>query len=306
MSQYRHYIEIHLAVLLFGGAGLFGKLLSLSSGSIVLGRAFFGAVFIFLLNLFLSWLENRKKAPLDIIIDQSFISKTLLLQQFKPSSNKDLYLFVLMGGILAFHWNAFFESIQCASVSIGVLTFSTFPIFTILLASWFNKEKFILSDLFLALVAFGGIALILPSFDFNTPSFQGILWGIASGFSFAFLTIMNKRMVINYSSNCISFYQNWIAALILIPFFGREVLFANIRDWYGLILLGILFTGIAHTLFINSLNGLKAQTTSLIANLEPVYGIFLAWFFLGEKIHFRIIIGGSIILLVAFYATQKR
>lgn len=276
----RHYLEVHLAVMLFGGAGIFGKLVHIPAGGIVLGRAFLGALFIFFL-------------------------KKILQESFLPSSKKDVGIFALLGGILAFHWVAFFLSIQLSSVAIGVLTFSTFPIFTTLLEPIVNKESIKLQNLLLALIAFAGVALVMPSMDFQQQDTQGVLWGMASGISFSFLALISKGMLTQYSSNTVSFYQNGIAALILAPFFTQSILAGTLSDWGYLLVLGIVFTGIAHTLFINSMKSLRAQTASLIASLEPVYGIALAWIVLNEIPTLKMLLGGALILGVAFYATIR-
>jgi drug/metabolite transporter (DMT)-like permease len=291
------YAKLHLAVLLFGGAGLFGKLIHLSSGGIVLGRAFLGALFVFLFSQILDWLSQKKEG--------SSKPKAISFKQFQPKSTKDLFLFSLLGAILAFHWIAFFEAIQRSNVAIGVLTFSTFPIFTTLLAPFFNKEKLQLSDLLLAFIAFSGVALVLPNLSFDNDYTQGALWGIAAGASFAVLTLLSKGMIEEYTSNCISFYQNGIAALFLMPFFTSDIFAGTERDWIYLLLLGLVFTAIAHTLFINSMKTIKAKTVSLIASLEPLYAILLAGIFLEETPTPRMYLGGFVILVVAFYAMSK-
>lgn len=284
------YLKIHLAVFLFGGAGLFGKLINLSSGGIVLGRAFLGAVFIFLFS---------------VLINNNYSKLTKPTQQFIPKSTKDLLTFGYLGIILAFHWIAFFEAIQSSNVAIGVLTFSTFPIFTTFLEPFFNKETLQLEDVFLAMIALVGVAFVLPNFEFNDRYTQGALWGIASGASFAVLTLLSKRMIKGYTSAAVSFYQNGIAGLVLMPFFLSDILRGTEKDWLYLLLLGLLFTAIAHTLFISSMHSLKAKTASLIASLEPLYAILLAWFFLGEVPTIKMFLGGFVILSVAFYAMSK-
>jgi drug/metabolite transporter (DMT)-like permease len=296
-SKKAAYIKVHLAVFLFGGAGLFGKLIDLSSGAIVLGRAFLGAFFVFLFSQILDWHTQKKEVTTNRKINP--------FQQFQPKSKKDLFVFGLLGAILAFHWIAFFEAIQLSNVTIGVLTFSTFPIFTTLLEPFFNKERLHFQDVVLAFIAFVGVTLVLPSLSFDNNYTQGALWGIASGASFAVLTLLSKRMIEGYTSNCVSFYQNGIAALLLMPFFALDILAGTGKDWIYLLLLGLIFTAIAHTLFINSMKDIKAKTASLIASLEPLYAIILAGIFLGETPTIKMCFGGFIILGVAFYAMSK-
>ncbi|CAA6826771.1 MAG: EamA-like transporter family protein [uncultured Aureispira sp.] len=291
------YFNVHVAVVLFGGAGLFGKWIDLSSGAIVLGRAFLGAFFIFLFSQILDWYALKKEAAPN--------SRTISFKQFQPKSTKDLLVFGLLGAILAFHWVAFFEAIQRSTVAIGVLTFSTFPIFTTLLEPFFSKEKLQFSDVLLACIAFLGVLLVLPTLSFQHHYTQGALWGLAAGASFAILTLLSQRMIEGYSSNCVSFYQNGIAALFLLPFFAADLLAGTKRDWIYLLLLGLIFTAIAHTLFIHSMKIIPAKTASLIASLEPLYAIVFACFFLGEIPTRSMYLGGLMTLGVAFYAMSK-
>jgi len=276
--QNKNLLEIHIAVLFFGLAGLFGKLILLPPLVIVLGRVIFAAIFLAMLALYLQ--------------------QNLLLNQKKDY----LYLFI-MGVILAIHWWTFFQAIRVSTVAVGLLTYSTFPIFVTFLEPYFFKEKIKRADIFLALVTFLGVILVIPRFEIADNITRGALWGIASGFTFALLSILNREYIKKYSSLAIAFYQDSAAAVVLLPFlFLREFTF-TLKDILLLVLLGVCFTGIAHTLFIKGLTKVRAQTASIIACLEPVYGIVIAIFLLGEIPGLRVGLGGILILGTGFYAT---
>ncbi|MGA8180157.1 MAG: DMT family transporter, partial [Desulfobacterales bacterium] len=166
MTPKRHgMVEIHLAVLLFGLAGLFGKLLSLSPFIIVLGRTFFAALTL--------------SAAL-------FYAKT----QIRPKTKQDLAVLIFLGIILAIHWTTFFHAIQISTVAVGLLTFSTFPIFVTFMEPYFFNEKLRRFDILTAGSVVLGLILIVPSFDFKNHITQGAFWGIISGFTFAVLSIL--------------------------------------------------------------------------------------------------------------------
>ncbi len=277
-SQNKNLLEIHIAVLFFGLAGLFGKLILLPPLVIALGRVIFAAIFLVLLAC--------------------YFKQNLQLNQKKDY----LYLFI-MGIILALHWWTFFQAIRVSTVAVGLLTYSTFPIFVTFLEPYFFKEKIKRSDIFLALMTFLGVMLVIPRFELVNNITQGALWGITSGFTFAVLSLLNRGYVKKYSSLVIAFYQDSAAAIVLLPFlFLRELTF-TLKDILLLALLGVCFTGIAHTLFIKGLTNVKAQTASIIACLEPVYGIVIAIFLLGEVPGLRVVLGGILILGTGFYAT---
>ncbi|NOS67600.1 MAG: DMT family transporter [Candidatus Peribacteraceae bacterium] len=271
--------EIHISVLLFGLSGLFAKFIDLPSIVIVFGRVFFASLALGVL------LMIRK-------------------QSIRLSSWKEYAVLSSLGVVLALHWWAFFESIQIASVAIGVIMYSTFPIFVSLLEPLFSRKRLLGRDVVLALVTFGGIVLAIPSFDYGSGVLEGSLIGLISGVSFALLSIFNRRHVQKRDSAVIALYQDVIAAVILLPAALTFPGTFSIRDILLLVLLGVVFTAMAHALFIQGMKHMEAKTASVIAGLEAVYGIVFAVILLSEIPSLRTILGGLIVLLASMYATM--
>lgn len=273
-------LEIHLAVLLFGLAGIFGKLISLPSPLIVLGRVFFSSLFLFLLMFYF------KKG-------------------FGLKEKKHYLHLIIMGIILAIHWTTFFQSIQVSTVAIGLLTFATFPIWVTFLEPYFFTERIELFDILTAFITFLGIVLVVPRFELGHNLTQGVLWGLISSFTYAILSMLNRKYVQDYSSSIIAFYEQFIAMIVLAPFLLVYKPSLEPRDILLTALLGVVFTGIAHTLFIKGLKNIRTQVAGIISCLEPVYGILLAIFLIKEIPALRELAGGMIILGTALYATIK-
>lgn len=264
--------EIHLAVLLFGAAGLFGKWLSISPFIIVLGRVFFAA---FSLAILL-WISGRKK-PLFL--------------------REDMLYFILLGFILSVHWVSFFKSIQISTVAVGLLSFSAYPVFTTFLEPLFTKERIVKLNIFLSLFCLFGVFLIIPKFDLQNSTYTGVLWGVFSGFTFSLLTIINRKLAQKHSSIVIAFNQNFFSTLFLIPLLFIISFPLTSKNLLLLLILGVACTALSHTLFIKGMKNIKAQTASLIHTLEPVYGIIFAFLFLKETPSNRTLLGGIIVLL---------
>jgi drug/metabolite transporter (DMT)-like permease len=279
-ARFKNLTEIHLAVLLFGAAGLAGKITGLHPLIIVFGRVLFASFSLLIIILFL-----RIKLRIN---------------------KKDYFLFALAGILLAFHWFAFFECIRLTTVAIGLLTYSIFPVFVIFMEPIVSRERLQIADVFLALTGFTGVIIIIPEFSFTNQYTMGIIWGVFSGLSFAILSLFNKRYVKKYRSLVITFYEDLWATLVLLPFIFIHPLYLTMQSILGLIVLGIVFTAIAHTFFVEGMKHLKAKTAGLIANLEPFYGIILALVILGEMPGIRVIAGGIVILSVTVYATLKK
>ena len=189
------------------------------------------------------------------------------------------------GIVLAVHWLSFFAAIQVSTVAVGLLGYASFPLFTLLAERVFFARRMRRREGLTALLVTAGIALLVPEFSLANPVVQGLGWGLVSGFTFALLVVMNRRWAGTRSATDIAFWQNAFAALALLPFAlaapwaigtigGREIML--------LIVLGLVCTALAHTLFIGGLAVVSSHTASVIAALEPVYGIVLAFAFLGE------------------------
>jgi len=280
MAKKQSLFEIHVAVILFGLAGLFGKWLFLSPLIIVLGRVFFASLALLLFFL---------------------LSK----QNIRISPTKNHALFVLLGFILAVHWAAFFQSIQISTVAVGLLSYSSFPVFTAFLEPLFFKEKIEMSAIFYAFLCVIGIFLIIPRFDLNNSVYQGVLWGLFAGFTFSILTILNRKLSKRYSSLLITFYQDFWATLFLFPFFFIMHPRLDSRDILLLLILGIFCTALSHSLFIKGMRHIKAQTAAIISSLEPVYGIIMALLILNEVPSMRVVLGGIVILGTTFAVTWR-
>lgn len=269
---------LHLAVLLFGAAGLFGKLLTLHASTIVLGRVLFAA-------LVLGGVLRARGEPL------------------MPSSRRDLAGFVGLGLLLAFHWVAFFRAIQLSSVAVGLVTYSTFPVFVALLEPALLGERWRWRDLAAAALTLVGVTLVVPGFDWGSAMTRGAFWGVVAGLTFALLSLANRGYGRRYGALTLTFHQVAWATLALLPLAGGELLGAGMRDLLLLVLLGVVFTALAHGLFVFALAHVRARVASVVAALEPVYGIVLAAAFLGETPSGATLLGGGLILATAAWVS---
>jgi len=271
-------IHLHSSALLFGMAGLFGFWLTLNPLLIVLGRVFFASVTL----LFI--LKYKKQS--------------LGLKSWRDGRN-----FLLLGFLLAFHWTAFFQAIQLSTLAIALFSFSTFPLFTLLLEALLLKVPLRWQNFLLVLVSLWGLYFVVPIINWSQSPNEilGLLWGLASALSFALLAIANRTLSNSYGAWQISFHQDIWATLFLLPFLfllDYQVSFADIGL---LILLGTIFTALAHGLYISSLKEINATTASLVIALEPVYGVIAALVLFNEMPSIRTILGGLLILSASLY-----
>lgn len=272
-SRERGLLSTHLAVALFGLAGVLGKLTGLPAPLIVLGRVIYAGLALALVAL-------ARDVPL------------------RPKRPRDAVLLITQGGVLALHWTAFFQSINVSNVAIGLLSFSSFPFFTAAIEPLVLRQRPSRVQVVAAGIVLLGVYLLVPSLSLQNSDTVGVLWGLLAGATFAALSVMNRLLGRDYPSIAISLYQDGTAALLLLPvllILHPAALFTW-RTQLLLAVLGLVCTALAHTLFIEGMRSITAQLASLIASLEPVWGILFALLLLDEIPSGRTLLGGAIIV----------
>jgi drug/metabolite transporter (DMT)-like permease len=272
--------SLQFSVMLFGGASIFGALLPLNPFLLVWGRTAWAVLFLMLLVYL-----NKEKINF---------------------SKKENYLNALvLGVILAIHWTSFFQSIQMANVAVAVLTFSSFPLFTMFLSPLFKFGKITQKNIFSALLIIAGIGIMVPLGDWEGLYLYGILWGLLSALSFSLLVLTNKKISSGFGPFEQAFWQNAAVSVLLLPVLFFYEINLNLKEHFYWMILGTVFTGLSHGLYVYGLKGTDAQKASLYAALEPVYAILWALIFLGQIPGLREILGGLIILFAVRIGTKN-
>jgi drug/metabolite transporter (DMT)-like permease len=269
---------LHFAVLLFGFAGLFGKWLALPPAAIVLGRTLVAAA---VLGLLVAARRERPRFATGLAVN---------------------------GAVLAVHWVAFFEAIRVSTIAVGLLGFASFPLFVLVLERLILGRRWQRIEALTALMVATGLIVLVPRFAWEERTVQGLAWGILSGFTFALLAVRSRRYATTHAPAAVALWQNAFAALVLLPFIVGGVVAMpapTARDVGLLLVLGIACTALAHTLFIASLRRVSAHTASVVAALEPVYGIALAAWLLAEHPSPRTLAGAALIVGAALVATRR-
>lgn len=308
----RSLISVHVAVALFGAAGLFARIIDWPSPALVLARVSIAALGLTTVLL--------------------VVERGRLWRVIRPAPG--WLRLPLLGLLLAVHWVTFFHAIQVSSVAVGLLAFASFPIFTALLEPLAPGGSALdRTTLTATVIVTLGIALIVPDIDPADPVTRGVFWGVVSGLTFALLSLGNRALVSRWGPLRLALHQNlWaavaltlgitvalMAAPIAAPFSapGLAVGATSARmpllpphappptEWAAVILLGLVFTAGAHALFIAGLRRVTASRAAVIATLEPVYGIMLAALWLGERPGLRVLTGGTLVLAAALWVTRR-
>lgn|SRR5690606_3714343 len=281
---------LHITVLIWGFTGILGVLIQTSALHLVWYR-----VLIASLSL-MAYFWFKKKSYR--------VSRKQLLQ----------YLFT--GGLVGLHWILFFSAIKVSTVSVTLVCLSSVTLFTAFLEPVIKRQKIAGIDIITGLVIILGIYLI---FRFETEYMLGIILGVSAAFLASIFAIINSNLVSKGSAPVISFYEMlgaflWISLYMLITRQFDQGLALNMSDLVYLILLGTVCTATAYVLAVQVMKELSAFTVALATNLEPIYGIMLAWLFFGtaEEMSLGFYAGAVVVLGTVFVypyaktAHQKR
>lgn len=259
-SSIQYLILLHIVVLIFGFTGILGKLISIPAELLVWYRMLIAS---FSLAIYL--LIRRKS----LVLKRSGRLKV-----------------IGVGFIIAAHWIFFFEAIKQSNVSVTLAALATASLFTALLEPIFFKRKLHYYELVLGGIVILGLYFI---FQFETDNAFGILLGVIAAFLASLFTVINGKLIKEYDSERISLYElsGGVIAISIYFLLGLSnepfTLEIPLSDILYLLLLGIVCTAFAFVASVEVMKELTPFTVSLSINLEPVYGIIMAFLFFGEE-----------------------
>jgi drug/metabolite transporter (DMT)-like permease len=249
------FFQLHIAVLLAGLTGILGKLITLNEGLLVWWRLFITAVSLWLLA------AVRRQ---DIRIDR-----------------RDLWRIIGIGGIAALHWVCFYGSIKYSNVSVALLCFSAVGFFTAIIEPLVLGHRLDVVELLLGLLVIVGIFFI---FQVDPHYKTGIAIGLVSSLFASIFPVLNKPILRRVPPGTVTLYElsgGCLVLTLLMPFylqlFPAPSLVPGLGDLGWLLVLSWVCTVLAFNLQMFALQKISAFTVSLSYNLEPVYGILLAF-----------------------------
>lgn len=251
---------LHFIVLIFGFTGIIGKLITIDSEPLVWWRMLIALVAIAVF---------MKLARIPTV-----------------ASKRTIALLLLTGVITAAHWIAFFEAIKVSTVSVTLACLSTAALFTALIEPIFFKRRVSGVELLMGLAIVGGLLLI---FSFETQYALGITLGLVSAFLAASFTVLNGIFIRKEKPSRIALYE-MIGGVLAITVYlaargkiGMDFFSISSYDWLWLLILGVVCTAFAFVASVKVMETITPFTVSLSINMEPVYGIVLAWLIFGEE-----------------------
>jgi drug/metabolite transporter (DMT)-like permease len=279
------YLIMQFCTLLWGFTAILGKLIELPAIVLVWWRLLITTVIL--------WLVPQ------------------LFKKARAIPKKILQQLIVVGGLVGLHWICFYGSIKLANASVGLVCMASTAFFTSLIEPYILKTPFQRYELILGLLLIPGMALVANDLDFKMITGFGV--GLMSAFLGAIFSTLNKKIIDSGSTapeNLVITFVELGSALVLVsailPFIWvsqpNMQWMPTQKDGVYLLILSVVCTILPYTIWLNAMKHLSAFTANVMLNMEPVYGIALAWLILQEnqELSPRFYVGVGLILATIF------
>ncbi|WP_379965915.1 DMT family transporter [Epilithonimonas sp. UC225_85] len=271
-----YLLRLHFIVFLWGFTAILGKLILAEAQVLVFYRMLFAAVFLYL------YLRLIKK-------DSIKVPKNLLLK------------LIGIGSVMAFHWLFFFQSIKVSNVSIALSCLSLSTLFAALIEPLVFRRKPDWAEVVIGIIIVICISLI---FNAELKYKEGIIYGILCALFGTIFSVLNGKMFGKTSSGNIIFYEiagGWFIISLFFLFTGQisSVSEISYTDIALVLLLASVFTAYPMFESVKLMKFISPFTLILTVNLEPVYGIILAFFIFGASEHMSPVFYGASFVMIA-------
>ena len=260
-SVRRAYLELHLAVLLFGFTAILGKVITLTALVLVWWRVLLTAVSLL---------------PL--------VDLRVALRTIPPARLRRM---ALIGTIIAVHWVTFYGAIKLSNASVTLVCMATTSFFAAFLEPWILRTPLRRLEVGLGILIVPGMALIVGTL--SADMWWGVAVGLTSALLAALFSILNKQIVDSADTKVITFLEMsaaWGFLSLVLPVYlllaPHTAFWPSGNDIWYLAILVLLCTTLAFLLNLRALQHISAFAATLTVNLEPVYGILLAALLLQE------------------------
>lgn len=275
-DKLKSYLHLHLIVFIWGFTAVLGALISIPADEIVWYRMLMASVF---LGFYIGFSKKSFR-----------ITWTSLLQ------------LTLVGLLIALHWIFFFHAIHVSNVSITLSVFSLGAFLASLLEPLFYGRKVLWYEVFFGIIILVALSVIM---QVEMGYLKGMIYAFVSIVLGVLFTLFNGKLIQKHDSAVITFYEFLAGVLFISCYFVFQNKFTldffnvSLTNWSLLFLLSSICTAYAFTASVKVMKQLSPYTVMLTTNLEPVYGIILAFFIIGEKEKMSVSFYGGALLIIA-------
>lgn len=224
---------------------------------------------------------------------------------------QDLYRFALLGilGVGGANFTYYF-TIKESTVATAILLQYTAPLLVLGYAALSGEEALTPVKFWAAVVSLLGCFFAVGAYDVGTLRLGpiGLLSGIGSVITFAFMSIYIRHLVMRYSVWTVTIYTFAFASLfwlVVNPPWAVAAADVSGETCGALSVLAITSVLIPHTAFFSGLRYIVPARAVITSTLEPIVAIASAAFFLGEYLNLMQIVG-AVLVLGAIVVLQLR
>lgn len=271
------------AMSIFGTIGIFVRAIPLSPAAIACFRGAVGCLFL----LTFMAVTGKKRCWADI--------------------KRNLLLLLLSGAAIGVNWILLFEAYKYTTIAIATVCYYMAPVLLVL-ASPLVGERLAPRRLACIAVALLGLTCVSGVLKGSLPSgseLMGLALGIGAAVLYASVMLLNKKIgqIAPYDKTVV---QLGAAAMVVLPYLlltgGCDLSAMTGGAWMLLLIVGIVHTGIAYTLYFGALQKLSAQTAAVFSYIDPVAAVLLSALLLKESLDLLSVIGAILVLGSALYS----
>ncbi|MCZ6586513.1 MAG: DMT family transporter [Alphaproteobacteria bacterium] len=210
---------------------------------------------------------------------------------------RDAYVAIALGVVTAVYSFAILSAIEKLGVSLAVLIFFLFPLFTSLIVAVMGWEKLTNTTMVAAVIAFAGLALTL-GVDSENLAVNGIIYGLIGAFGLAVVSAVSSRVIRSGDSRPVTLYIVTTAAIVFIAlslFRGDFQLPQTSEGWVGYVGTSV-FYAIGIIIYFATIAFIGPAKTALFSYVEPLFTMAAAFVFLGELLMPLQIVGALIVV----------
>lgn len=259
-NKSKSLLHFHFIVFIFGFTAILGSLISVNSYQIVWFRVLIAAI--------------------TIIVVIKILKKSIQI------SLSQLLMLVFCGFLISLHWVFFFKAIKVSNVSVTLSILSLGAFITSFLEPFFYKKKIVKYEVIFGIIVAVGTIIV---FKTQLHYLEGIIYALIAVLFSVFFTLINGKIINYLPSITISFYELssgfFIISFILLlrGDFSSELIKITQDDLLWLLILGTICTAYAFVISVDVMKHLSPYTIMISINMEPIYGMLLAYLLLGDN-----------------------
>lgn len=284
----RSVITFIASMLIFGTIGVLRRYIPLASALLAFSRGILGGSFL------LGFVKLRKKNA---------------GEKLPP---RILWRLIVTGAVMGINWILLFEAYNHTTVAVATLCYYMEPTIVMLLSPFIFKERMTVKKAVCAAVSIAGMVLVsgvIGAGGARGGDLKGILLGLGAACFYAAVVIMNKK-----TPGTEAFQRTTVlllsAGAVMLPYLlftgGFRLTGVSASSVILLIVLGVVHTGVAYSMYFGSMDGLKVQTIAVLSYIDPVSALLFSALLLKEPLSLLNIVGAVMIVGAALVSEINR